>query len=121
LEPRRAVEELRNLRAQADTPDVRLNGPEHKSWKAKVVAVMENSLGRDSATLRQFTELRYSIGIWSGAPGEAQRDAEYFAKRVRDAAGLLDAAIYELELQCESDQGDDMGIRNPASTNLCAY
>jgi predicted nucleotide-binding protein len=113
LEPRRAVEELRKLRAQAETPDVLHSGPGHRSWKAKVVAVMENSLGKDSAILHEFTELRYTIGIWAGGADEAQRDAEYFAKRVKDAAGLIDAAIYQLELQSESDGGADMSIRNP--------
>jgi hypothetical protein len=28
------------------TPLVRANGPEHKSWQAEVVGVMENSLGK---------------------------------------------------------------------------
>jgi predicted nucleotide-binding protein len=113
LEPRRAVEELRNLRALAETPEVQRWGPEHSSWKAKVMAVMENSLGKESSTLHQFNELRYGLGIWTGDPGEAQQDAQYFAETVKEAAGLIDAAIYQLELQFESDEGEDMGIRNP--------
>jgi predicted nucleotide-binding protein len=74
---------------------------------------MTESLGKDSPTLQQFSGLRYYIGISAGGPGEAQRNAQFFAGRVQDAAGLIEAAIYQLELQCEPDGDDEMGIRNP--------
>jgi hypothetical protein len=115
LEPRRAAEELRKLRSQADSPEIQRSGPEHKSWKAKVVAIMQAGLGQDSETLREFQHLRYSVGAWSGAPGEAQRDAQYFAKRVRDAAGLIDAAIYQLELL----EDPDAARRNTETVRAC--
>ncbi len=67
---------------------------------------MEMALGKDSETLRSFRELRYHIGVWTGAPGEAEQDARYFAGRVDHAAGLIDAAIYQLELQGNPDEGD---------------
>lgn len=106
MESRRAIEELRKLHAQADTPEIQRSGPEHKAWKAKVEAVMEGGLGKESETLRGFRQQRYSLGVWSGAPGETQRDAVYFAKRVRDAAALIEAAIYELELHEGTTKGD---------------
>jgi predicted nucleotide-binding protein len=108
LDPKRAGDELRSLYAQAGRPEVLRDGPEHKAWKAKVAAVMESSLGKDSDTLREFKEQRYYIGVYSGAPGEAQRDAEYFADRVRDAAGLIEAAIYQLDLQSDPGEGESM-------------
>jgi hypothetical protein len=80
-------------------PEVRREGPAHKAWKAKADALMESDLGSDSETLRGFRELRYYVGVWSGAPGEAEQDARYFAERVDEAAALIDAAIYQLELQ----------------------
>src|SRR2546430_1541868 len=98
MEPSRAITELRALRAETDTPATRKNSPEHKAWKAKVDAVLTRSLGADSATLKQFRELQYLIGVYTGGPGEAERDARYFAGRVDEAAGLIDAAIYELGL-----------------------
>ena len=54
---------------------------------------MERSLGGESSTVQQFKSLSYSIGIWTGAPGEAEQDALYFRRRVQDAAALLEAAI----------------------------
>ncbi len=113
LGPRRAAEELRKLRAQADAPEVRREGPEHGSWKAKVDAVMAGALGKDSETLRSFRDLRYSVGIWFGGPGEAERDVRYFAERVGDAAGLVDAAIFQLELQAEA-AGEEDGVATRA-------
>lgn len=106
MQPRRAAEELRKLRDQAGTPEIRRAGPEHTSWKAKADALLEMALGRDSETLRSFRELRYHIGVWTGAPGEAEQDARYFAGRVEHAAGLIGAAIYQLELHDNRDETD---------------
>ena len=99
MKPEAAIEELRKLKQQtSEDPQVQAATPQHKEWKAKVVAVLERTLGADSSTVQQFKELRYDIGIWSGAPGEAEQDARYFRERVQDAAALIGAAIYELEL-----------------------
>ncbi len=64
---------------------------------------MSAALPLHSDTLAKFSSLRYSVGVWSGAPGEAERDARFFAGRVRDAVALIDAAIYELGLLAEDD------------------
>ena len=101
--PERAIEELRKLRDQARTPEVRRAGPEHAAWKAKVNGVIKSALGPDSDTLHGFRDVRYHIGVYSGAPGEAEQDAKYFASRVDRAVALIDAAIYELELQAEPE------------------
>jgi hypothetical protein len=111
LSPRRAADELRKLRVQAAASDVRREGSEHGAWKAKVDAVMAGALGRNSQTLQNFRTLNYSVGVWTRAPGEAARDARYFAERLGDAAGLIDAAIYEIELQAEADEGDSVATR----------
>lgn len=99
MNPERAIEELRKLKQQAaDDQQVQASTPAHREWKAKVTAVLERSLGDDSSTVQQFMSLSYSIGIWTGGPGEAEQDARYFRERVQDAAALIEAAIYELEL-----------------------
>jgi hypothetical protein len=54
----------RKLRDQADAPEIQRSGPEHKSWKAKVVAVMQRGLGQNSGTLHEFQQLRYTVGVW---------------------------------------------------------
>ena len=99
MDPTRTLIELRRLREQADEPATRRPGPEHTAWKAKTDALMKAALGADSSTLQAFRELSYSVGFWTGSPGEDARDAQYFASQTGEAAALIDAAIYELELR----------------------
>lgn len=106
VKPERAIAELRSLRAQVDNEAIRRSTPEHKAWKASVAAVLRRSLGDNSDTVSKFSSVSYHIGIWSGAPGEAERDAKFFAKRVDDAAALIDAAIYELGLLSTVDSSE---------------
>jgi len=99
MKPERAVEELRKLKEQAGgDSEVQASTPAHKAWKAKVTAVLRQSLGGDSSTVQQFEAMRYHIGVWTGSPGEAAEDARYFRGRVKDAESLIEAAIFELEL-----------------------
>lgn len=98
MKPEVAAAELRTLVEEAGISDIRRPGPANERWKAKAEAVMSAALGSDSATLAKFRDLRYTVGIWTGAPGEDARDAHFFAGRVQEAAALLEAAIYEIEL-----------------------
>lgn len=104
MKPEVAAGELRVLVEEADDPDVRRSGAAHERWKAKAEAVMAAALGSDSATLAKFHDLRYTVGIWTDAPGEDARDAQFFRGRVEEAAALLEAAIYEIELM-GADEG----------------
>ena len=74
---------------------------------------MQRALGKDSETLRNFRDLSYYIGIYSVAPGEAERDAQYFAEQVGNAVGFIDAAIYQLELQDGPDE-EAPAVTSPA-------
>jgi hypothetical protein len=108
MRPARAIEELRALKQEAEIdPDVRRSGPMHDSWKAKTDAVLVRSLGPDSETLAEFRRVRYRLPIYSGAPGSAERAARHFADAVDRAAGLIDAAIYELGLQGGDEPVDE--------------
>lgn len=98
MKPEVAAAELRSLVEQTDDAEVQRWGPANEKWKAQAEAVMAAVLGAESATLTKFRDVRYSIGIWTGAPGEKERDARYFIGRVKEAAALLEAAIYEIEL-----------------------
>jgi hypothetical protein len=97
-----ALRELHILKEAAGTPAVQRSSAEHDAWKAKVIVVMRNALGADSSTLERFTQLRYSVGIWTGSPDEPERDRQYFAAQVLRASALIDAAIYEIELKIDS-------------------
>jgi predicted nucleotide-binding protein len=98
MKPGIAIAQLQKLKEEAELPEVRASTPAHESWKAKVEAILAASLGKDAPVLEKFKNVSYWIGIYTGAPGEAERDAAYFANAVSEAVGLIDAAIFELEL-----------------------
>ena len=99
MQPTRAVRELLKLVNDAQNdPRVRAATPTHEQWKASVRAVMERALGTDASVLRDFNDVRYHIGVYTGAPGEAEADAEYFAAQVDSALAYINAAVYELNL-----------------------
>jgi predicted nucleotide-binding protein len=116
IAPDRAVQELTRLRNQAEQPEIQWEGPDHTRWKASVDAVMANSLPATSTTLQEFRGLRYSVGFWSGAPGEEERDRRYFKNQVGRAAALIDSAIFELELQ--GPTATPSHHRNPGNVSI---
>lgn len=103
MKPDKAIEELRKLRADAETDEVRRSGPSHDAWKAKVRVIMQRALGPEATVLKSFENVGYFIGIYSGAPGEEERDRAYFAGQVSVAAAFIDAAIFELELDLDPE------------------
>jgi predicted nucleotide-binding protein len=107
----RALAELKALREAAATPEVQSGGAAHDAWKAKVTVVMRQVLGDKSTTLDRFTNHRYTVGVWTGAPGEAEDDLRYFAGQVTRAAALIDAAIYEVELMAEGQSAEIEPVR----------
>ena len=104
MNPDRAIKQLTALKAEALTPAVQLDSPEHGAWKSNVEFVMSASLGPDSQALKKFSEISYYIGFWTGSEGEAERDAAYFRDAVASAVGQIDAALYQLGLLIEEDE-----------------
>ena len=88
---------MANLLEQAKSPDIHREGPEHTAWKTKVQAMLAASLGPNSPVTHDFEEVRYSIGIWTGAPGEDARDRRIFSEAVDRAAAILEAGVFQLE------------------------
>ena len=99
-----AIEKLQSLVAEAsDEPAIREDGPRHQKWRASVDAVLANSLVAKPQTLERFRGVNYHIGVWTGAPGEAEQDRRYFAGQVDEAVAIVEAAIFELEMLAESE------------------
>ena len=118
LQPARAIAEIRKLidEATAD-PRIQQEGPEHDRWNASARAVLQNSLRAPSDTLQQFKDVDYYIGVYTGAPGEDERDRRYFADQLRRALGILEAAIYELSL-AEGDDSAAQAAREVEATSI---
>ncbi|WP_052307936.1 TIGR02391 family protein [Nakamurella multipartita] len=123
MDAKRAAEALRDLKSWAETDDaIQRETPQHTAWKAKVQGVLDRSLGHEASTTKEFRELRYFVGVWSGAIGEAERDAQYFRGRVHDAMALIEAAIYELEVGLHDETIDsgsfDAGLWDHVKHNV---
>lgn len=104
MRPGAAAHQLEQLREQAqENPKIRDSGPEHERWQASVLAVMAKALPPESATPVKFSAVRYGLGLHTGAPGESERARSYFASQVDVACGLIEAAIFELELESDGD------------------
>ncbi|MBN9104485.1 MAG: hypothetical protein J0I14_05745 [Propionibacteriaceae bacterium] len=98
-----AIAALMALKEQAETdPQVQTPTPQHKAWKAKAVSVLEHSLGTSTHITQTFRGLQYfppALPRITGMPSsDDSRRAKYFQRGILDAAALLGAAIYELEL-----------------------
>lgn len=99
-----AIEKLQALVSEVtNEPEIRRDGPRHHKWRASVDAVLVNSLPGKSQTLERFRDVSYSYGIWTGSPGEDERDRRYFASQVDEAVAIIEAAIFELGLVAEDD------------------
>ena len=103
-----AIVELRKLRLEALSGDIQRRGPEHQAWKAKVDVVMLGGLGPDSETLSKFRKIRYETYVF-----DTHHNETYFKARMQDAVGLIEAAIYELELDDGADQGSTVPPTGP--------
>ncbi len=99
VDRQRAAEQLGLLAEQADEPTVRADGAAHDAWKARAEAVMIAALGPESTALRAFKDVGYHVGLWTGAPGEDERDARYFAEQVDRAKAQIETAVFELDLR----------------------
>lgn len=99
----RAIEELQRLKHEATTPLVLKGGAELTTWKAKVRGVLVAALGKDDHLLTRFDVIRYTLSAWSSGTPDSQFDAARH-RGIQDACGVIDAAIYQLELQSDIEE-----------------
>jgi hypothetical protein len=96
----KALEQLRSLRAEAETSEVQRASQTSKTWQQNVRVVLASALGEDHDLVKQADKVRYSPGIaWSGMPDHLYTDAQRGG--VSRLAGIIDSAIYALELEVD--------------------
>jgi hypothetical protein len=84
-------------------------GAELTSWKAKVRGVLVAALGKDDHLLTRFDAVRYTLSVWSSSTPDSQFDAARH-RGIQNACGVIDAAIYQLELQSDVEPIDDQAF-----------
>lgn len=93
----RAIHELEALKGEAEPNPLALRGSARKGWEARVKSVIRRSLGAAHPILDDLNKVPYSLSMWSSGTPQSTFDNAFVAG-VRQACGLIDAAIYDLQL-----------------------
>ena len=102
----KAIGALRALQDAAKTPEVMAGGERFTAWKSKVRSVLVASLGPRDDLILKFDGVSYSLSMWSSStPESAWTRAQHGG--IREACGLIDAAIYQLDLLAGDDEPID--------------
>lgn len=108
----KAIEALEALKEEAANQQV-TNGGEHwTAWKGKVRGVLVAALSKDDHLIDRFDDVRYSLGMWSTSTPQHHFDQARHGG-IRNACGIIDAALYQLRLRMEDDEPVDLRSFDP--------
>jgi hypothetical protein len=82
-------------------------------WKAKVRGVLTTALGPEDGIVERFVELRFR---YTGAQWTGMDNSIFWKTRhaqIREACGLIAAAVHQLELELETDEPVDEQAFDP--------
>jgi len=112
MRPERAIQELVALKQEAETTQLMNGDPDLESWKAKVRSVFVASLGRDDHLIERFDNVHYWLSMWSTSTPQSAFDKARH-NGIRNACGVIDAAIYQLKLLSEDNEPVDENAFDP--------
>jgi hypothetical protein len=106
VKPEDAKRELTDLREKLKTLGAPESG-EFVAWELRVKSALARSLGEQHHITEEFGKV-----YWTGPSlGDSASDARWFRRGLVNAGGILDAAIYEVEmLEDEVSVADESGI-----------
>jgi len=108
----RAIESLEALKLEALTAEVLEGGEHFTAWQGKVRGVLTTALGKDDHLVERFDDVRYSLTIWTTSTPDHYFD-EARHGGIRNACGVMDAALYQLRLRVEDDEPVDLRSFDP--------
>jgi len=98
------VEKLKSLKSSS---------PDFKKWKRNTEILIENTFGKDTRHIKEFTEIHYGLFFWSDmTPDEDIRKA--FCDGLDCAKSILDLFIDEID-EYWDDNKEDEKSRNESS------
>lgn len=112
VQPNKAIEALESLQVEAETQDVLAGGEQFTAWKGKVRGVLSASLGGDDHLLERFDKVSYSLSMWTERTPQSAFDSARH-RGVRNACGVIDAAIYHLRLGIDEEEPLDVRSFDP--------
>src|SRR3954470_5768405 len=108
----RAIEALEELKENAATSEVLRGGEYLTAWKGKVRGILVAALGKDDHLVERFDKVRYSLGMYTNhTPQSAFDDARRGG--IRNACGVIDAALYQLRLTVDEAEPVDARSFDP--------
>jgi len=108
----RAIDALEGLKKEATTPAVMSGGEHLTAWKGKVRGVLVAALGGDDHLVQRLDDVRYTLGAWStSTPNYRFEQARHGG--IRNACGVIDAAIYQLRLRVDDEEPVDLRSFDP--------
>jgi hypothetical protein len=114
----KAVEALEQLRDEAGEDRVKAGGEGLTAWKAKVRGVLAQALGTNDNIVKKFDSMKFHYtGIsHSGMDRSVYTTARH--ARIRDACGLIEAALHQLDLLSGDDEPVDERAFDPDLWNF---
>ena len=103
MKPELAIAALEPLKSEATEPGVMNGGEEFTAWKGKVHGVLSRALGQEDHLTKRFDAMKYNLGFFT----DRTPDSAFVAARhggIRNACGVIDAAIYTLRLAMPEDE-----------------
>ena len=99
------VEKLKSLKSSSS---------DFKKWKRNTEILIENTFGKDTRHIKEFTEIHYGLFFWSDmTPDEDIRKA--FCDGLDCAKSILDLFIDEIDEYWDDDNEEDKKSRNESS------
>jgi hypothetical protein len=108
----KAIESLEELKEQATAPQVMAGGEQLTAWKGKVRGLLVAALGPQDHLIDRFDAVRYHLGVWSTSTPDHYFDSARHGG-IRDACGVIDAALFQLRLQIDEDESVDVRSYDP--------
>lgn len=113
MRPERAIAALQELKGIAEETSDLTTDADLTSWQGKVRGVFVAALGQTDHLIERFDEVRYSLGFWTDSTPESAWVSARQAG-VREACGVIDAALYQLHLFTEDpDEPTDSRAYDP--------
>ena len=112
MQAQKAIDNLKQLKAEVQQGEVQRRSGEFSSWKARVRSVLTRSLGKDHHILADFESVKYTLGMFTSNTPDSAFDGA-FKRGLQNACGIIDAAIFELEDAGTSDDAVDETAFDP--------
>lgn len=108
MESRRAIQIIRSkIDAIDKLANIRRGSPEFTKWRRDTEVALERIFGQESRHKTDFTDVRYSLGVFSSGTSDSEFQAAY-VRGLNNAKAILSSIVEEIQ-EFEPAAGEDPG------------